>query len=124
MGIGPRLGLMVLGLMTTAATAPSAHRLVILVGRPGDPRVREQHALLAQGAAALRERDVVVQDIPPEAARLRRPQLGVSSRAKFQVLLVGKDAGVKLRRDKPVAASEIIALIDTMPMRQEEMRRR
>jgi hypothetical protein len=113
-----------LGLMTAAATAPSDHRLVILVGRPSDPRVREQHALLAQGAAALRERDVVVQDIAPEAARLRRPELGVSSRAKFQVLLLGKDGGVKLRRDKPVAASEIIALIDTMPMRQEEMRRR
>jgi predicted Rossmann fold nucleotide-binding protein DprA/Smf involved in DNA uptake len=115
---------MVLSLVTAAATAPSAHRLVVVVGRPTDPRVTEQHALLAQGAAALRERDVVVQDIAPEAARRERAQLGVRSGTKFQVLLIGKDGGIKLRRDKPVAASEIIALIDTMPMRQEETRRR
>ena len=48
----------------------------------------------------------------------------MGSRAAFEVLLIGKDGGVKLRRDKPVAAFEITALIDTMPMRQDEMRRR
>jgi len=124
MEIGWRLGLIVLSLLETAAAAPSAHRLVVVVGRPEDPRVAEQHALLNQDIAALRERDVVVQDILPEAARLRRPELGVSSRAEFQVLLVGKDGGVKLRHDTPVAGPEITALIDTMPMRQNEMGRR
>ncbi len=114
---------MALGLMATMAAAPSPHRLVVVVGRPGDPRAAQQHATLERDAAALRERDVTVQDLTPETARRDRPELGVGPQATFELLLVGKDGGVKLRRDKPVAASELTALIDTMPMRQSEMRR-
>jgi len=123
MQLGPRVGLMVLALMTTPG-ATSVHRLIIVVSQAADPRAAKQHALLTNDAAAMRERDVIVQDITPEAARRDRPELGVNSRAAFEVLLVGKDGGIKLRRDKPVSASEIIALIDAMPMRQDEMRRR
>jgi hypothetical protein len=114
---------MAVSLVTTAA-APSAHRTIVVVGQPSDPRVTQQHALLAQDAAVLRERDVVIQDISRESARRTRHDLRVLSRVAFEVLLVGKDGRVKLRRDAPVAASEIAALIDTMPMRQDEMRRR
>jgi len=118
---------MVLGLMTMAAIAkagPSVHRLIVVVGQPSDPRVTRQHALLRQDTSALRERDVVLLDITPVDARRARPKLGVSSRATFEVLLVGKDSGVKLRRFTPVAESEFVALIDAMPMRQNEMRLR
>ncbi len=40
----------------------------------------------------------------------------------FQVVLIGKDGGVKLRAAEPVAAGDFFALIDTMPMRRREMR--
>ena len=40
----------------------------------------------------------------------------------FTVLLIGKDGGVKLRREGRVELDEIFSLIDTMPMRQREMR--
>lgn len=43
---------------------------------------------------------------------------------EFAILLVGKDGGVKLRSDKMVSSEEIFALIDGMPMRQSEMRRK
>ncbi len=120
---GMRKGVIAMGLVATTAATQSPHRLVVVVGRPNDPRATQQHVALEHDAAALRERDVVVQDITPEAARHERPELGVSSEAAFEVLLVGKDGEVKLRREKLVAASEIITLIDTMPMRQNEMRR-
>ncbi len=123
MGLRPKVGLMALALMATSA-ATKAHRIVVVVGQPGDPRTTKQHALLSHDAAAMRERDVIVQDITPETARRDRPELDVRSHAAFEVLLIGKDGGVKLRRDTPIAASKIIALIDAMPMRQEEMRRR
>jgi hypothetical protein len=121
-------GLMVAA-MTLFATvavmaAESPHRLVVIVGKPGDPRVAHQHAVMEQSAAALRERDVVLQDVTPETALRNRPELGVQPQTAFEVLLVGKDGGVKLRRDRLVSPSGIIALIDTMPMRQEEMRRK
>ena len=40
----------------------------------------------------------------------------------FTVLLIGKDGDVKLRREAGVELDEILSLIDTMPMRQREMR--
>jgi hypothetical protein len=123
MRLGLRKGVIALGLIATTAATQSPHRLVVVVGRPNDPRATQQHVALKHDAAELRERDVVVQDITPEAARHERPELGVNSEAAFEVLLVGRDGEVKLRREKLVAASEIIALIDTMPMRQNEMRR-
>ena len=42
----------------------------------------------------------------------------------FTVILVGKDGGVKLRRKEQVHLNEIFLLIDGMPMRREEMRRK
>ena len=114
---------MALGLMATTAAAPSPHRLVVVVAQASDPLATQQRAALARDAAALRERDVVVQAITPEAARRDRPELGVEPQTTFELLLVGKDGGVKLRRDRPIAGSEITALIDTMPMRQSEIRR-
>ena len=40
----------------------------------------------------------------------------------FTVLLIGKDGGVKLRREGQLELDEIFSLIDTMPMRRREMR--
>lgn len=40
----------------------------------------------------------------------------------FAVVLIGKDGTEKHRWQKPVASSELFALIDAMPMRREEMR--
>jgi hypothetical protein len=53
-----------------------------------------------------------VQDI-----RKRRGVMGGS----FQVLLIGKDGGVKLRSSEPVSMKDLFGLIDSMPMRQQEM---
>ena len=117
-------GLAAGGFVAATAQAGPPHRLVVVVGRTDDPRALRQHAVLEQDAAALRERDVVVQALTPGAARRERPELGVPSGSAFAVLLVGRDGGVKMRRDAPVAASEITALIDTMPMRRSEMTRR
>ena len=105
------------------APARSPHRLIVVVSAPDDPRAAVQRAALDGGAPALHERDVLVQNLTPDAARHSRPELGVEPDAIFEVLLVGKDGGVKLRRGRPVAVSELTALIDTMPMRRDEMRR-
>ncbi len=116
------MSVMALVVVTTAAAARSSPRLVIIVGFPDDPRVAQQHAALEQDAAALHERAVVVKDITPEAAQRERPELALNPQVTFEVLLIGKDGEVKLRRETPVAGSEIAALIDTMPMRQNEMK--
>ena len=51
-------------------------------------------------------------------------------RKKFEVIddfvfiLIGKDGRVKLRAKEPVSSEDLFSLIDGMPMRKEEMRRK
>ena len=118
------LGMISFGLMVATANAQLPSRMIIVVSTPDDPLATQQHAALNSEAAALRERDVLVRDITPEAVRCEEPGLAVASDTSFEVLLVGRDGGVKLRSKKPVAVSEIMALIDTMPMRQAEMKQK
>ena len=40
------------------------------------------------------------------------------------VILIGKDGGVKLRQNEQINLNKIFLLIDGMPMRREEMRRK
>ncbi len=109
--------------MTASAAAQAPHRLVIVVARPGDLRAAQQHAILQAAAAALHERDVIVQNLTPEDAQRNHPEWHLRPPATFTVLLIGKDGGIKLRRNTPVPATDLTALIDTMPMRRDEMRR-
>ena len=47
-----------------------------------------------------------------------------STRSRFSLYLIGKDGGPKLKSKEVVNPLEIFQLIDSMPMRQREMRSR
>jgi hypothetical protein len=57
------------------------------------------------------------------AADALRAELGISHDA-FAIVLVGKDGTTKLHRTEFVTLPEIFDVIDAMPMRQEEIRRK
>ena len=61
--------------------------------------------------------------IPVEEAARLRAEMHMPS-GQFQVVLIGKDGGVKRRWDGPVAPRDLFGVIDAMPMRQQEMRQR
>jgi len=42
----------------------------------------------------------------------------------FMFFLIGKDGTIKLRSNEVVSTADLFALIDSMPMRREEMRRK
>ena len=42
----------------------------------------------------------------------------------FRLILVGKDGGIKLKRHDQASLEEVFELIDSMPMRQREMRQK
>ena len=109
------------------------HARVLVISAPEgvDPELRRQEAALGGSRAALSERAVVVIKVigamatdergaPINAAGLRAA-VGLSAE-RFGVALVGKDGGVKLRREKAVTTRELVETIDAMPMRREEMR--
>lgn len=60
--------------------------------------------------------------IDPQSATLLRDRFSAKP-GQFIVVLIGKDGGEKLRRGDEVNIAEIFSLIDSMPMRQREMRK-
>jgi hypothetical protein len=111
------------------------HRLLVVFSPSANhPGALRQHGFFEQSAVGFRDRELLYvpvvagettmvrqQRVDAEAQAALRQEFGVESDA-FAVLLIGKDGGVKLRRESPVANDELFALIDSMPMRQQEMR--
>lgn len=117
------------------------NRLVLLFApTPDSDAATRQQATLDGEEAALRERDVVrfafftdgesfaiahpagqKVTVAPDVAAEAREQYGVGEE-EFALILIGKDGNEHHRASQPIAASEILAAIDTMPMRQEEIR--
>lgn len=90
------------------------------------PSLHEQRALFDRHEVDLKNHDVVLSYVPysrfeGSAWTSLRRQFHVDGR-KFTVVLVGKDGGEKFRSHVPVTIEELDALIDAMPMRQQEVR--
>ena len=98
-------------------------RIVIIYAPKGsEKQLGRQEALLRLHNVELTERDItqLVVRTPAENAEIvKRFKL---SGAGFTVLLIGKDGGEKLRSHEIVSPETLCQLIDSMPMRQEEMR--
>jgi hypothetical protein len=100
-----------------------------------DERLRRQLSAVEATRSRFDERDMVLivvlgegpsraegRALTGDAADRLRAAYGVERNA-FALRLVGKDGGVKRRSGDVVPMDEIYEQIDSMPMRQEEMRR-
>jgi Domain of unknown function (DUF4174) len=106
-------------------------RVFIVFADGPDPRVE---ALLALGAG-LADRNMIVFAVigddtivpiygkapPAAAAGALRAQYRAQTGSSFTAVLIGKDGTVKWREDRPADPGELFGLIDTMPMRQQEV---
>lgn len=98
-----------------------ARPVIIFANTEVDPAFRLQLELLAERPDELAQRDVIlITDTAPDEASDIRTKLRPRS---FQLTLIGKDGGVKLRKPFPWDIRELTRSIDKMPMRQEELRR-
>jgi hypothetical protein len=113
------------------------NRLLFLFAPDGNnPLFRDlQSDILAQ-KAEVEDRDMLIFEVLERgpsrvnAAPIAR-QMAESIRGRFAIprntfalILVGKDGGVKLKRNDQTSLAEVFALIDSMPMRKNEMRRK
>jgi hypothetical protein len=94
-----------------------------------DSQLQQQMKIFREHRKELNDRDVVVVMTEDDALNLRRhPSLNVLRRkfhvevGSFTVVLLGKDGGEKFRSHDPVTIEKLDALIDAMPMRQQEVR--
>jgi Domain of unknown function (DUF4174) len=114
--------------------------LLVFAPALDDPQLVQQFNQLKAQAIELRSRSVLYVPIVPEGhnqpvpgskvptARLSEDELAAMRHRfkvepnEFLVILIGKDGGEKLNSRTPVAADKLERLIDSMPMRQSEMR--
>ncbi|MGD2037456.1 MAG: DUF4174 domain-containing protein [Desulfobacterales bacterium] len=100
------------------------------------PLFKGLQSQIAAQKAEVEERDLIVFEVPAQGpARMNtnpldqqeadsiRNHFAVPCNA-FSLILVGKDGGIKLKRSDQVDLSEVFGLIDSMPMRQREMRQK
>lgn len=96
--------------------------IVVFADTEADPRFQQQIDALLQGEAEMLDRDVVVlTDTDPAAGSPLRTKLRPRG---FQLVLIGKDGGVKLRKPFPWSVRELSRSIDKMPLREREIRER
>jgi hypothetical protein len=94
------------------------------------------HKSLTSRQAEVADRDLVIFEIlesgpssintnslDPQTAQSLRDKFDIA-RSEFTVILIGKDGGIKLNRQDQTRLEDVFALIDAMPMRQEEMRQK
>jgi len=99
-----------------------ARPIVVFADSPADPRFQQQLDLLQDGVAMLADRDVVVlTDTDPAAKSPLRTKLRPRG---FQMVLIDKDGGVKLRKPSPWTVREITRIIDQTPLRLREVEER
>ncbi len=108
--------------------------LLVFAPSTSDQRYLEQTQEFGSHAVEFSDRDIImIQIFDHDESRVDQcPLNSFESNAlkerfgirkgQFMIILVGKDGGQKLRASSPVPLSEILALIDSMPMRQQEMR--
>jgi len=108
------------------------HRLILIFADKNGPTYLQQMDNLRADSAGLKDRDIRIYSIFSQSSR---PELSPSDRTlirrkynpdqlPFLVLLIGKDGGIKARKTDGYPRQEIFDLIDSMPMRQAEMRRK
>lgn len=121
------------GLTTLADLQDHARPLLIFAGKPDDSQLVIQLRTLKEHAAEAQDRQIVplavVYNNPsPTEAKLTATDSETTRRRfrvspdDFVVILIGKDGGEKLRSAKPLPMSKLADTIDSMPMRQTEVK--
>lgn len=113
------------------------NRLLFLFAEDAnDPFFKNLQSQIMDQKAEVDDRDLIVFEVPAQGpARMNTSPLdrmeADSIRNHFDIpgntfslILVGKDGGIKLKREDRVGLSVVFGLIDSMPMRQREMQQK
>lgn len=103
-------------------------RILLLYARDeAQPSLLEQQKSLNESKAGLTERDLEV--IILVASQMTEPDrhylmhnYKLNPAVDFSGWLIGKDGDLKQTYEKPVAVKDLFRLIDSMPMRRQEMK--
>lgn len=106
--------------MTIASFQISHPRRLLLFGKDWTS-YKSQLQLLAKDSLGLSERDVRIEMFNFESELARKYNVNP---AELTVILIGRDGGEKYRTYTPLSAQTLFEIIDSMPMRQSEIRKK
>jgi hypothetical protein len=117
--------------MTTAIQAAPfdefrwSKRVLVVVAPASDAAAEAQRRIYQQAAKGMSKRAIVLIDVRDDSARSRQIRSWLATDGKrFRVFLIGKDGHTTISSETPLAAEDLFARVDAMPMRQDEMRRK
>ena len=93
-------------MMMCSARASDFREVQIFAENADSPTYQKQAAEFLAHWRGLRERDVEIST--------------TFGRTPFEIVLIGKDGGEKLRQGQVLSSEKLFGLIDAMPMRQAE----
>lgn len=108
--------------------------LVVSASSPTNVGYKRQEQLLTKGKKGMKERDLIIyrlyedkwlnhkNEVISEAEATAIRKAYDIPEGTFTVTLIGKDGGVKLSKNDIVPTRELFQLIDSMPMRRQEMK--
>lgn len=118
------------------ATLLWTHRPLLVFSPSAAVGLTDLRAAIRHAETEFRDRDMVLievyengqatldgRELPKGTARELRQRYG-AARGETTLILVGKDGGEKLRTRDIANLEQVFVLIDTMPMRRNEMRQR
>jgi hypothetical protein len=113
------------------------NRMLFIFAQDGNhPLFKDLQSQVMAQKAEVDDRDLIVFEVPAQGtARMNDSTLDrkeadsirnhfAITGDEFSLILVGKDGGIKLKRMDQVDLREVFELIDSMPMRQNEMRQK
>lgn len=115
-------------LRATLAHKVSERRVVLIFGqrsRRFDLTVQEQRLALWKDQLAERDMDVIVlvnEELNPVDRQFLVQKFRLDPNTVFIGWLIGKDGGVKDTFTRPIDPDELCRVVDTMPMRRQEMK--
>jgi hypothetical protein len=99
-------------------------RKILLFAKSGtDSLLGRQLTILQAGAEGLADRDMVYAVITPASdSNLYKKMM--NNNTGFLLALYGKDGGLKFTATKPIGLRQLYGIVDSMPMRREEIKRK
>lgn len=110
--------------------------IVVYADEPELDLLTKQLELLTEEPSELSERKLLVihahkdrykENFPENSEWISstlKDELNISTKTEFEVFLIGLDGGIKLRQQEILQTKKLISLIDGMPMRKAEIRRK
>lgn len=113
--------------------------IIIQASDERSPLYKDQLSVFSDSESAFIERKLVLYEIVGDKYRIRdfqktdhsgdwqnlkdQPGFLTGNKKPFSVFLIGLDGGVKLKKTDILTQKELFGLIDSMPMRRQELRK-